>query len=525
MARSRTREAYQLAADWTTERLLTDPDACRLATATPVQRAICRVADGKPLGDLWADAQVRLAFSGARPPPVPPKTFIVLCGTRGAKSLISACKGVRESLFCDLDGIGQGDEVMTPILATSLKNARAVFSHAKALCYSKAVIGRLAGEPKGESLVLKHLATDREVEIACTAASKHAGNLVSRWLASCIFDEAPRLAGEDEGKLNLDDARRAIPDRIRPGGFEGLIGSPWAPYGPVFDLVRDHEGRPSPEVVVVRATGPMLNPFWWTPERCEEIRRRDTFAYQTSCLAQFADPDSALIPTELLAAATDVGVLERPPADDGRGRDPFFYVAAMDPATRGNAWTLVIFRCVGVDMNGRPKLEQVRAEQWVGRPKEPLSPKATLKEIADILLQYGITEVMTDQLALDFIVDIAETVGVNVLGYTVGADDRLMMCEQIKQSLSEKRVRFLDCRQQFADLQRVRKRPTTNGVTIQLPSSGDGRHSDFVPAIGLVMLFPPDPPKGFAEKMADRPRPKKHLEDNSIRSLARRVTT
>lgn len=519
--REAKRNAKAFADEWTTENLLVNEKAARLRTVTPVQRAICRMLDGLPLGDLWDDAQVRLAFSGSKPPPVQPKTAIVLCSTRSAKSLISGCKAVRSSLFCDLEGLGEGDEVMTPVLATSLKNARAVFSHVKALCYSEAVRGRLVGEPKGETLSLAHVATGREVEIACTAASKHAGNLVSRWLATVVIDEAPRLAGEEEGKLNLDDARRAIPDRIRPGGIEGLIGSPWAPYGPVFDLVRDHEGRPSEEVVVVRATGPMLNPYWWTPQRCEELRKRDPFAYQTSCLAQFADPEGSLISTELLAKATDPGWLEKPPLQN----DPYHYVAAMDPATRGNAWTLVVFRCVGVDMNGRPKLEQVRAEQWIGRPKEPLSPKKTLEEIKMILAQYDLAEVMTDQMALDFIADIAESLGLAVLGYHVGADDKMLMCEQIRQALVEDRLRLLDCRQQFADLQRVKKRPTLAGkVSIQLAVSGDGRHCDFVPAVGLCMLFPPDPPAGTRVSVENRPRPKKRLEDTSTRGLARRVS-
>lgn len=518
--REAEREVKALAAEWTTENLLVNEKAARLRTVTPVQRAICRMLDGIDLGDLWDDMQVRLAFSGAKPPPVQPKTAVILCATRSAKSLISACKAVRSSLFCDLEGLGEGDEVMTPVLATSLKNARAVFSHVKALCYSETVRGRLVSEPKGESLSLAHIATGREVEIACTAASKHAGNLVSRWLATVVIDEAPRLAGEEEGKLNLDDARRAIPDRIRPGGIEGLIGSPWAPYGPVFDIVRDHEGRPSEEVMVVRATGPMLNPYWWTPERCEALRKRDPFAYQTSCLAQFADPENALIPTELLAKATDAGWLEKPALEN----DPYHYVAAMDPATRGNAWTLVVFRCVGLDMNGRPKLEQVRAEQWVGRPKEPLSPKKTLEEIKMILAQYDLAEVMTDQMALDFIAEIAESLGLAVLGYHVGADDKMLMCEQIRQALVEDRLKLLDCRQQFADLQRVKKRPTTSGVTIQLAVSGDGRHCDFVPAVGLCMLFPPDPPAGARISAENRPRPKKRLEDTSTRGLARRVS-
>jgi hypothetical protein len=35
-----------------TEALLTSPEAFGLTTATPLQRAICRVSDGVPIGDL-----------------------------------------------------------------------------------------------------------------------------------------------------------------------------------------------------------------------------------------------------------------------------------------------------------------------------------------------------------------------------------------------------------------------------------------------------------------------------------------
>lgn len=73
------------------EALLTDPKLFGLTTATPVQRAICRIADGEPLGELADDPVVMDAvgdcssIAGIRP-----REMAILSGIRVGKSLLSA---------------------------------------------------------------------------------------------------------------------------------------------------------------------------------------------------------------------------------------------------------------------------------------------------------------------------------------------------------------------------------------------------------------------------------------------------
>ena len=49
------------------ERLLMSPAAFGLTTASPLQRAVCRIIDGLPLGDLASCAEVRAAVERTDP--------------------------------------------------------------------------------------------------------------------------------------------------------------------------------------------------------------------------------------------------------------------------------------------------------------------------------------------------------------------------------------------------------------------------------------------------------------------------
>lgn len=524
-----------LQALWTTEYLFRLILGQEGKEPTPVQQAICRVADGLPLGELWDERNVRDAFAGKLPPEVAPRRYLVLAAARGGKSMIAAAKVVRCSLFCDLDSLSKSDKVRSPVLATHKDTAQPIYSHIKALAMALAQEekGLLPDEPLVSSLTLRHPKTDHEVEIAVTALSAQGSTLVARWIGALCLDEAPRMGGESEYVRNLDEALRAVKVRVRPGGQELLIGSPYAPIGPVFDLVRKNEGRHTPALVVARASGPMLNPSEYTPEKCEEIKREDPLAYQTDVLGHFADAEATLIPSDAIERACkearELGLTERPrrPVDPNAPpdkREYIEYVATLDPATRGNAWTLVILGAIGEDEYRRPVYEQAYAEQWQGTPEKPLKPREVLTEIRDICQKYGLTEALSDEWSIDSLSDIAESLGFTVLGFASNADTRKEYADLLKDAIVEGRLHLLDDRQQRVDLQRVKKRPTTNGVTIQLPTSGDGRHCDFVPALGLALKYPPNPPikPGPGTRGAMGPRPKKQQHD--ARSLLRTLT-
>ncbi len=464
------------------EQLLTRPEYFGLQTATDVQRAICRASDGLGIEHLWHDERVRATFGGSIPPVgAPPKVFVVLSGIRGAKSAICAGKAIQASQCVDLSCTKDGDEIRIPILAPDKDLAHVILSHlVNGYLNKPALKGLMIGEPKADSVMVRH-PSGREIEIKVAALSKYASTLVGRWLAAALFDEAPRISGEGDGVRNLTESLDSIAGRML--GQIMLPGSPWAPMGPVYDMFTESFGKPDADLVIAKARGSWLNPSYWTPEKISAIAMSNPRSHQTDELAEFADPEEALFPSDLLARCLRAGELQ-PENDKG-----IHYCAAMDPATRANAWTFVIFGCFeGV------VYKQAVARQWVGSKAAPLSPRLVMKEIAGICKAFNIDIVHTDQYSFDALVDLADQDGITLMGTTIRAENRMEMFDNLRFYMQTGRVELVDDALLRSDLQGVRKRITQNGVTIVLPQTGDGRHADYAPSVALALAHPPMPP-------------------------------
>lgn len=470
------------------EALLTSREAFGLTTATPLQRAICRISDGVPLGDLWDDPGVREGLGEVQPPAVAPRTLVILAAIRGAKSMIAAAKAFETALTCDVTGLQPGDELRIPVLSVDKDSAHQVFNHLVGTIQAKPHLRKhLAGEPTADSVLLRHQ-TGRIVEVKVTAMSKYGTTLVGRWLATCIFDEAPRMAGQEDGVRNLDDALHAIAGRMRPGSQILIIGSPNVPFGPVFNLNQEHFGRPSESVVVVRGTGPLLNPVWWTPERVEWTRVHAARSYVTDVLGKFADSEDQLFSSVTVDAAMRKG------PETVSARPGHSYVAAIDPAMRGNAWTLVVLGCDGHDAKGEATYYVALSKQWRGSKAAPLRPDLVLREIARDLKPYGLNAMWSDGHNIDSLSVIAEQEGVEILeAYTTQADVTTRT-ENIRLLLESERLELSPNRAMRADLLRVKRRVNRNATVMNMPVTADGRHCDFVPALGLCIAYPPSGP-------------------------------
>lgn len=461
---------------------------------THAQRAICRVAAGQPLDLLWLDPTVKRIFGDARPLCVAPKYMTIIAGIRGAKSLMASGQAIVASQTVPVEHLSPGDEIRIPVLSTEVDLAHIVFSHLLGTILSvPELTDLLVGKPKADSLVLRH-PSGRHIEIKVTAMARAGTTLVGRWLAGCIFDEAPRMMGDGNVK-SLGESLRSIGGRLLPGAQVWMIGSPHAPFGPVYDRQAKFFGNPTETDVVVRARGPDLNPVWWTDERCEAQRLEDEDVYLTDVLAEFSDPEECLISSADLDACMrdeEEGVLQ--PTRDKNGEVVFEHVAAMDPATRGNAWTLGVLDCPGTDKDGQPLYRLMRAKQWIGSRMTPLSPRKVLGEIRDEIKPYGLTDVMTDQWSIDTMRDLAETQGLSVQETTLDADNRLKMAKRVAMLLRMRRLSLPYDMQLRTDLLLAKNRVTANGATLVLPQTGDGRHCDYLPLLMLATNNPPEPP-------------------------------
>lgn len=455
---------------------LTNRHAFGLTTASPLQRAICRVADGAELGELAHHSTVIAAIGDVHSlPHERPKEMFLISGIRTAKSLTAACGAFHMAVTCDVSTLRAGEIPRVSVVSLRKDLADVIMNHlVGSLQTSPLLRPFLLGEPTADGLMLRH-PSGMPIEVRVVAGSRAGATLVARWSAGCIFDEFPRMVGGDEGVVNWDDSRGAVIHRMLSGSQLWHIGSPHAPYGPAYEMVTKHHGRPTPQRVVIRAPAFAMHPGYWTPERCEEKRLADADAYKTDVLAEFATPEESMFSSESIDRAT-----RKAPAVIGPKPGNTYY-AAMDPATRGNGWTMAIAtREAG-------KTIVVRVDEWQGSRDEPLDPGEVLADAAGILAAYRVTTVHSDQVMGDALVSIGRKVGLGVSQWTFTSTQKTEKYLAIRARLDSGELELPPVQRLRTDLLHVRKRVTPTGVGIVLPQTSDGRHCDFAPALMLVL--------------------------------------
>jgi hypothetical protein len=479
---------------FTLEQMLCGRAAFGLTTASPVQRAICRALDGLPLGELAGVDDVVAAFGGVAalamlPLGARPAEAHILSGIRTGKSLLAAALAVHNSQTCDLSKLGPGEVPRVSVLSLTLDLSHVVFGHLVGhLRERPALRALMIGEPTADAVMLRH-PSGRAVEVKCVAGARAGASLVARWSAGVVFDEAPRMIGADDGVVNYADSRAAVLGRLLPGAMAIAIGSPWAPFGPVYEIVQERFGRPGRDVVVVRAPAPAMNPVYWTPERVAELAERDPAIHRTDVLGEFADAESSLLASDDVDRAVRPGPLELRPVAGG------LYFAAMDPGTRANAWTLAIAHAE--EVLGPPVLEGARSRtarfvvdlvrQWRPSKGEPLSPAVVLAEVATACRSYGVRAVTSDGWSADAIRDIAHPLGLEVQIENPTAHSNLELYENLRTRVVQGLVELPPVPELRADLLRVRKRVTQVGLSIVLPRTSDGRHADYAPSVAKAI--------------------------------------
>lgn len=458
----------------TIEEIIESPDWFGVAAITPLQRAICRLLDGRPLLDLAEHPHVLEALGGtdaANNLPERTREFYLLAGIRGGKSLIATATAIRLSQLGDLNGVLPGEVVRVPVLSTSKDNAAAVIEHLDSLAEKPAFASLLARKPKNGTYTLRHPQGNR-VEIKVVAGSRAGNTLTSRWCLGVVFDEWPRMMG-GEHVVNFADSRKSVLARLRPGGLLFGLGSPWAPFGPAYDTVARSFGKPSRAVVVMRGRGRHLNPTWWNPERIQELSEATDGQdiLRTEEEAEFGAAKSNPFTEVIVAPMTRKETLEPD--------DLYSYVAAMDPATRRNAWTLVIST---KDASGR--LVQVLEQEWKGTTAEPLKPEETIKEVAAICLRYRVTVVDSDQWSGDALAALARAVGLTVVCHNRTANEKLKLYRNLLDLAVGGLLEVMPGT--ASDLKAIQFRKTQQSETVYLPENDDKRHCDYAPSLLAV---------------------------------------
>jgi hypothetical protein len=466
-----------------TEELLTSSVGFGIATASAAQRAVCRILDGEPLAELASHPDVLELVGGlealALLPSergVAPTEAVFLASIRSAKTIIACAAAIRSTQTVDVSRLGPGEVPRVSLVSLKLDTSVVAFRLLEGTIAASPVLKRLLVKDKSTSdtLTIRH-PSGRSIEIACVAGSKAGGGLVARWCAGVIFDEAPRMSAAADGVVNLGDSRTAILGRLLPGAQALYIGSPWAPHGDVYDMVEQHWQKPTDHLVVLRGTGPTLNPVWWTPERCRKLEAQDPVAYRTDVLGEFADPESGLLNPLAIERSTRDYPIELP-----RDRDAS-YTAAVDPSegsAGGNGFSCLIVERSKDKVDELPRFKVALFREWRGR-----NPAECWKEIAACCASYGLNTAVTDQYAASANSDLAKLHGLYLTVDKATGVSKLEDYTNLATLIHNDRVELSPDPILRRDLLSVKRRITQEGTRIVLPRTGDGRHADGASAL------------------------------------------
>lgn len=469
------------------EGLLCHPQGFQLTSATPLQRAFCRMETGEPLAELADNPAVIESVGGpqaiAMLPTVAPLVSVTMAAVRTGKSQKAAAKAFRASQTCDLSMLKDGEIARYSVLSIDKDKAGAVYEHLCGKIEASPILSSLLVKPPaGESLFLHH-PTGRIVEIKVMAGKRAGGSLVARWSIGATFDEAPRMNGADM-KVNLPDALGALKMRLLPGAQVDIVGSPWAPVGPVYDMYVDFFGRPSAEVLFMIGKGPDMHPGHFTPELCARMAKPkseggDPQAYRTDVLALFADPEEALLSSLDVEACTRTGSEAGDLEPNGQP-----VTAAIDPANRRNAWTLTLVR-----PRTDGTAEVVLTRQWLGSRSAPLKSSEVFAEIAPILRLYQVEDMRlwSDQGSFDDKWELAGQCGINLSCDAFTETEWKGHALRLEKLVSEHAISLPNNAAMRADILGIRRKLTARSYQIILPSTSDGRHGDYAPSLVLAL--------------------------------------
>jgi hypothetical protein len=471
-------------ADLTLEHVFRD-EAFMAVPASPLQLAITRVVQGRPIGDAIDEETCRAHFGCAAPDATTRllRRVVLICGIRGGKSTLSVAQAITACFTVDLSSVPEHEITRYPIVGPDVQRASDTYN--KLLGYlqnSPALARYIDGVPTADTVTIKR-PDGRCVEVSVVAASKGGRTVRGVWLVGLTLEEAASFGSEATGAVvNAEDILRAAEPRLLPGAQAWVITSPFGPSGLVYELYRKHYGQPNSETLVVHAPTRALNPSF-PQASIDAIAKDDPDNAAREYGAEWVDADSAFLESTLLDAAMSRPDLFR----EGRAT-----VAAMDPATRGNAWTLSVGWSVPhyetTDGAKRPARKVVVAGvwQWVGTKKQPLSPREIFREMADILRPYGVSQIYSDQWSLDALADHAVSAGLRLAEHE---GDGMAPYVSLRTLLSNGLVELPPDPVLRQDLLSIRKRAVANGVKIFLPTTADGRHCDYAPSVALTAHY------------------------------------
>jgi hypothetical protein len=385
-------------------------------------------------------------------------------GRRGGGTRAAGVLAAYIAALCDhADVLAPGERAVLPILSASLWQAGKAFQFLDGIFTSVAALKRLVAGETSDTISLSN-----GVDVECRPASFRTIRGVTA--VAFVADEVAYWRN-DESSRNPD---KEILDAARPalattGGMLFALSSPYAKRGELWSTFkRDYGATGDRLILVAKGASRAFNPT--LPQRViDRAYERDSAAARAEYGAEFRDDVAGFLDAALVEAMVDRGVIVRPP------RPSIVYRAACDPSGGSrDSFTLAICHDEG-DVAFLDCLVEI---------KPPFNPTSATAQMAETLKSYGLSRVVGDRYAAEWVVDAFAKVGIK---YEHSERDRSAAYLDALPLFTSGRARLLDNPRlvsQFAALER-----RTSSIGKDRVDHGPGGHDDLCNAAALALTI------------------------------------
>jgi hypothetical protein len=302
-----------------------------------------------------------------------------------------------------------------------------------------------------------------KVEVA--VATNSFRSIRGRSILMCILDEVAFWKDEKSSTPDEEVYTAVLPGLARvPESMLIGISSPYRKAGILYRKFTEHYGRDGDDVLVIRAPSLTMNP---TLDRDTVARAiaQDPAKGKAEWNAEFRDDISDLIPADVIEAATDWGVPERPPRP---GND---YLAFCDASggTGQDSFALAIAHVD--DLSESIVLDLIRER------KPRFVAAEVIREFSDILRSYNVASVTGDSFGGGFTSDEWARAGIQFTPSRTTTAENYLRALPL---LTSKRGRLLDHATLRTQLSGLERRVVAGRETVD---HARGAHDDVATAV------------------------------------------
>ena len=396
-------------------------------------RAVIKAMFAEPMNAI--EIETFRGVAERDPPPQPVSEAVFIAGRGAGKD--SVATSIATNIAVNFDPsrarLRPGEQALVMLLAVDRAQAAIAFNYIKGYFEEVPALAKLVRHVGVDSIELCNRVV---IEVHTNSYRSVRG----RSLLACIMDEVAFWRSEDSASPDVETHGAVQPSLARvKGSMLILISSAHRRSGLLYQKWKDAYGKNDPDILVVRGSTLQFNPLFDAKVIDRQIAQ-DPALYRAEYLSEWRDDLSSFISRELLEAATDIGVLVRPPRTDTA------YFAFADPAGgERDSFTLAIAH--------REKDGSVVLDLLYER-HAPFNPSEVVAEIAALLKTYRCSHVVGDRYGQQWVVEAFAKVGIT---YRHSDIDRSAIYLNALPLFTSGRARLIDSSRlvaQFAGLER-----------------------------------------------------------------------